>query len=655
MKSISVLLVLYFIFFFSPKRIYVSPDGNDRASGNFFHPVRTISEAQKRVRSLIKKGARGKIEVIISEGIYYLDKPLVFTPEDSGNDNLTIIYRSRKGSHPVITGALVTSDIKQQGKEWIAELPEGTNPYDIYVNGIRATRCRMPNKGYFKIKHVEQTVIEGEQGKIPRLASQKIQIPDKYFDVLMKLPEDDLKRVRFIAFHKWDNTIRNISGLDTSTKSFITIGEGMKPWNPLRKGKRIILENLKQALDSASEWFNCCGKIHYIPRSTDSIEQAKFTIPVRKNLIIIRGDTSNKKYVQNLKFQGLTFSYTNSPLSEENFEPKQAAASIDAAVLLDMARNISFTDCQIIHTGNYAIWFRSGCTNCSVENCNLSDLGAGGVRIGTTELPSCKNPITEKIIVKNNIISHGGRDYPSAVGIWVGQSGSNTIIDNKIFDFYYTGISVGWTWGYGKSFATDNKIKHNLIYKIGQGVLSDLGGIYTLGVSPGTLIDSNIIHDIQSYSYGGWGIYLDEGSTGIVVKNNLVYNTKTGGFHQHYGKNNLIKNNIFAYSSNQQLQLTRLEKHLSFTFVHNIVIANRGYLFFGVWKKADIKTDSNCYWFENGKKFDFSGMNFTQWQQKTKHDLHSIIENPGTLDTTRNRFTYNDDVIRKIDFKKIFE
>ena len=95
-----------------------------------------------------------------------------------------------------------------------------------------------------------------------------------------------------------------------------------------------------------------------------------------------------------------------------------------------------------------------------------------------------------KTVIADNRLSHLGRLYHSAVGVLLMNAFGNTVAHNEIADLYYTGISVGWVWGYGPSVSHDNRIEFNHIHHVGQGVLSDLGGIYTLGLSPGTVVRS---------------------------------------------------------------------------------------------------------------------------------------------------------------------
>ncbi|MBR5219362.1 MAG: right-handed parallel beta-helix repeat-containing protein, partial [Clostridia bacterium] len=138
-------------------------------------------------------------------------------------------------------------------------------------------------------------------------------------------------------------------------------------------------------------------------------------------------------------------------------------------------------------------------------------------------------------------------------------------------DLYYTGVSVGWTWGYAKTVCRDNRICNNHIYDLGKGFLSDMGGVYLLGSQPGTVVSGNRIHDIKCKEYGGWALYTDEGSAGILLENNLCYRTSSNSYHQHYGTSNVVRNNIFAMADDNVLRVSRAEPHLSIMFTGNIV------------------------------------------------------------------------------------
>jgi hypothetical protein len=178
-----------------------------------------------------------------------------------------------------------------------------------------------------------------------------------------------------------------------------------------------------------------------------------------------------------------------------------------------------------------------------------------------------------------------------------------------------------------------------------------MGGVYMLGASEGTSVSNNVIHHIYSYTYGGWGLYTDAGSTGITMENNLVYACKSGAFHQHYGKENILRNNIFANQLRTQLEATKVEAHNSFTFTNNIVYFKQGELAGIRWDKANFKADYNCYWDPRQKDISIEDTPFKEWVNSGK-DLHSIIADPGFVNPDALDFHLKkQSVASKIKFK----
>jgi uncharacterized lipoprotein YddW (UPF0748 family) len=620
---------------------HVSAAGSDRDPGTREKPFLTLVRARDAVRALRlhTPQLQDTVRVFLHAGTYSLAQPLVLTPEDGGTRQSPTLYAAVPGEHAIVSGGRIINGWKETtstGRRMLqASLPSSvlSQPTleQLWVNGSRRPPARMPNSGYFEVDSVpgvtEKTDwMDGQTG----ITLRKGTLP----------PSTDVTGAEAVVMNRWVESHLPVASYDTSRN---LLRFARRSVFRLEKHDPFYLIHVRSGFDTTGEWFHDTrtGVLFYLPAADESPKSITAVIALRTQLLLVKGDSASHRYVDYLLFRGIEFSHTewHFPTGKETDSRNgdaggfvQAATGVPAAIECQWMRNSTFEKCVISHVGTYGLALGEGCRNNRFAECDVFDLGGGGVKVGLKTLSSDSLTFTSHNAFLDNHVHDGGLIFHSAIGIWVGQSPRNRFIHNHLHDFYYSGFSIGWTWGYGPANAAGNLVEMNHVHHIGVlsnddgPILSDLGGIYTLGNHRGTIIRRNVFHDIGARVYGGWGIYFDEGTTGCVAEDNLVYRTIHAGFHQHYGKDNIVRNNIFAFGKEAQVQRSREEAHTGFAFERNIVVWDSSKFYEGKIQEGNYVFDWNLYG-AGRKEFNVDSLPFRKWQEKG-FDRHSLVADP---------------------------
>src|SRR5579871_3973094 len=561
--------------------IYVATDGEDSWSGRLRRPNHARTDGPVASLDCAQRCAM-KVptsDVVVEAGRYRVERPITLEPGFHGQITAEAPNKVTFDGARRITGWKV-----DQKGWWHTTLPEVAsgkwNFIQLWVNGERRYRARSTGDGYATIAAAAPPTLDVTGKGYNRFVYAAGDIRPEW---------QNLGDVEILAVHNWSMGRLRIASVDPSTRTVTMAGHSAAnaDWSAFPKGNHFIVENVKEALGRPGDWYldRPTGELTYVPERGEGPKDADVEAPIAPGLVTGSG-------LSLTILSGIRFEHTNWVTPPTGHDFPQADIDTGAALEFSNCANVRLYGCAISGTGGYGVRFGGGCSYCRISGSTLRDLGAVGVMIGTT--PSEAH--TEKCVVAGCLLISGGRLHPAGVGVWIGDSSDNAVTGCEIRDFYYTGISVGWTWGYGAARSGRNAIESNIIYDIGQNVLSDMGGIYTLGDQTGTVLRGNRIHDVNCYAYGGWGIYPDEGSANELIEKNLVYRCSIAGFHQHYGKDNLVRNNIFALNGEFEVMRTRAENHRSFTFQHNVIAWKTGAPLGGNWSGTGFEMRNNLYW-----------------------------------------------------------
>ena len=638
-------------------RYYVDGEsGDDKAVGTSgISALRTIDGALARVRALRADGRLPKdrrVTIDLGSGVHVVTKPIVLGPEDS---NL-LIRGPRPGNTVVRGGVELPPFAEERPGLWSCPVPEGLAVEQLYVNERRCDLARTPNKGWFLMEDYPQEFVDPETGAVTtnKAAVRAFRPSAKDAAALAGLSPEELRAVEVHVWQSWSDGVARLQAYDPKTRTCVTTPSVRWPYSfwKWQGPKRYAFRNLRGALDAPGEWFHDkkAGRLYYVPRADERLDGVTAIVPVAESLLEIRGDRAKGQPVRNVAIEGILFEYAAYRLPAEGRDDAQAAVNEPAAVCVDDAEDLLIGDCAFKHFGAHALWLRRGVRKAKVWVCRFEDLGGGGVYVstGTKHKPTDPEALfTREVIVDDCIVRGGGREMTGAVGVFLGSAASDCqVTHNWISDFNYSGISCGWSWGYDPTQTKRNKLNWNHIHDLGHGVMSDMAGIYTLGLSEGTEIVGNVIHDVVSYDKsgrGGWGIYTDEGSTGIRVASNLVYRLKTGPVHQNYGRDNVFENNIFAYGGDEQIKRSSPKgeagrtNDCSLVFRRNIVLMGRNAAFAFARTKnisdtgylKDLRFDRNVWWRDGGKigTNAFECLSWDDWRAQGL-DADSVVADP---------------------------
>ena len=608
--------------------IYLAPNGNDGWSGRVAKPEgtngpkATITAALEAARAARRIQPEDRIEIQLLAGRYHLDNAITIAPTDS---NLTLA--AYQNEQPVLSGGRRITEwrkVSDTPARWQAKVP-GADWYfrSLFINGQRKQRARIPNEGFYRV------LGPSSQEKPMRL---KFKIGD------IKKEWAARSDVEVIALLAWSNIRMFIRDVD-ERNSVATLSGGPRPSNK-EDNARYYIENAPDGLDSPGEWYldRITRVITYIAQPGEDLTNAEVIAPHLDDLLLLQGEPSNP--VRSVTLRGLTFNHTDWDPGTNGYADTQAAVAVRGDVRAEFAVDCVIEDCTFGQLAGYAVDLGRGCRNFRLTGNEIADIGAGAVRIGEPARRTDSVDMNHGHTITDNHAHHLGLVYPPAVGVLIMQSGTNRVAHNHIHHLYYTAVSVGWNWGYQETPCRANVIEFNHLHDIGQGMLSDMGAVYTLGIQKGTIVRNNLIHDVNSFTYGGWGLYTDEGSSDIVLESNIVYRTKSAGFHQHYGRDNIVRNNVFAFGKEYQLMRSREEDHISFIFTNNIVYFDSGALLGSYWKNDNFRIDHNIYFdlrAPTTTDIQFAGVTFEQWQARG-HDRNSLLADPLFQDAPNHDF-----------------
>ena len=574
------------------------------AGGDSAHP--TVASALVAARALPAGEAR---RILVHGGVYY-NAQIQLTGQDSG---LTI--ENVPGETPVLYGGEALTGWAPDGKFQAAPLPvvagsKGVAPRLLLVNNESRPRARYPATGVltheteFKVPWMSTT---GGGWQRRPTAEELTTLTYKAGDLGAWL---EAANAEITVYHMWDESCVGIAAIDTEKRTLKLAPATGHP--PGAFGvKKYVIWNVKEGLTEPGQWYHdrAGNRIVYWPKPGEDMAKLRVVVPAQTSILTLRGSPGSP--VKDVTVRGLTFAGTTAPLVAGGF----AAAAFDGAISMSNAEGCLLDRLVVKGVAGHGIKGGRSMQGARVENCEVTDCGAGGVYVGGS-----------KAVVRNNHIWKIGRSYPSAIGIF--QGGRDCLVShNEVHDCSYSAINYG---------GNGNIVESNLLYDC-MKVLHDGAAIYMFGAT-NCVLRGNLARDFTDLGgYGASAYYLDERSSKCVVENNVSLRVGWPS-HNHMATNNIIRNNVFIAEGDAKITFPR---STDYTVERNVIYAGGKIRFEGF---NAVTNWSNNVFYSAKDRFERIALNqYSAKETLTNPPPGSVTGDPLFVDAAKGDYRYRPD------------
>ena len=675
---------------------YVAASGKDSNPGTKAAPFATLARAQQALRSR-KETSPGPVVVEVRQGIYSLDRPLVFSPGDSGSEASPVVFAASPGERVTLTGSRLLECRWKPYRDGIlmCDLPavkaRELRFSQLFVNGKRQTLARFPNRDDSKPGHSGYiTPVSGIPADRPD--PKPGENDDMTFSggaprgILFDPASFTAKRwarpgeavIHIFQGWGWGNLQWRLKAIDYDQRA-IWFGEGGlqmgAKWfdDPAKitDESRFFIENVFEELDAPGEWYldTKAGILYYKPGPGVDMAGARVEAPLLQQLVRFAG--SQEAPVRHIALQGFRLAGTASTFLEPYDIPSLSDWAIHrgGAVFLEGTRDCAVRDCWFDAVGGNAVFINNYNRNATVTGCKFTETGDSAVclvgNLGTTT--GTRRDFPYECVVSNNLIHDCGVFGKQIAGVYISRAKRVTASHNTIYNLPRAGICIGdGTWGghviefnhiydcvretgdhgpfnaWGRERYWSLTQSHSS-YSIARSI--EAGNVKTDAMEPVTL-RNNLFED-----HSGWGLDLDDGASNYEIYNNICRGIS---IKLREGAYRTIYNNIWVDSSVAPCFHVGNEDNHD-RYFRNITVMARDDVYAiiapparGPWLE---EIDNNCFFSasgkftahigqvrgENGPERGSRRLDLEEWR-KLGFDKNSVFADPLFVDPARNDY-----------------